>query len=146
MLAVDGAGRDAVVEVHGLAHLAPGALDPGPIALLQTEFGGCLRVDLHAGHRPQLAAPRQLAMLAVEVHGDATAGDAEDRVLLVGFRVAHPGVDTLHVVGSASVWKPGVTSGPSELGEVGSMVVAHSSCFMVGVGKPGMLMSSFVGC
>ena len=38
-------------------------------------------------------------MLAVEVHGDATAGDAEDRVLLVGLGVAHPGVDALHVVG-----------------------------------------------
>lgn len=45
------------------------------------------------------------------------------------------------------MWKPGVTSGPSEpSGKWDSMVVAHSSCFMVGVGKPGMLMFSFVGC
>ena len=81
VLAVDSARRDAVVEVHGLAHLAPGALDPGPIALLQAELGGCFRVDLHAGHRPQLATPRQLAMLAVEVHGDAATGGQDDGIL-----------------------------------------------------------------
>ena len=103
MLAVDGAGRDAVVEVgHGLADLAPGSFSihaQSPCS--RPSSAAVVRVDLHAGHRPQLAAPRQLAMLAVEVHGDAAAGDAEDRVLLVGFRVAHPGVDALHVVGQS---------------------------------------------
>ena len=56
------------VQIDALAHLAPLGLDPSPIALLQAQFRSVGRIHLQTRRRPQLAAPRQLAMLGVEVH------------------------------------------------------------------------------
>ena len=82
VLEVDDVFLHAVVQVGHFADLAPLGFDPHPVALLDAVLGGRLRVDLHARHGPQLAAPGKLAMLGVEVHRDATAGGGGQRVFL----------------------------------------------------------------
>jgi len=75
---MDGVRLDAREQEGLLAAATMRALNPHPIALLQPQALGVVGVHLHAGAGPQLAAPGQLAMLAVEVHRDAaTAGGDE---------------------------------------------------------------------
>ena len=87
VLAVDHALLDAVIQIGHLAHLGARAFNPHPIALLDAQLGGVGRIDLAARRRPQLTAPRQLTMFAVEVHGDATASGHKERPLLGNARL-----------------------------------------------------------
>ena len=99
MLGVDHVRLDAVVQIGRLANLAPRALDPNPVALLDSKLGSRFGIDLHTRHRPQFAAPRQLAMFRVEVHGNAPSGDTGNGIFLVRFRIRNRTVRGLCIVG-----------------------------------------------
>ena len=78
---VDRALLDAVVQVHDLADGAPRAADPNPLPLLQPQARCVVGVHLQTRAGPQLAAPRQLAMLGVEVHRLAGARRHDERAV-----------------------------------------------------------------
>lgn len=71
-------------------------LDPYPVALLDAQLGRVDRVDSHTRDRPQLAAPRKLTMLRVEVHRDTPASGHDDRVLGEALGVGYRQVRRLH--------------------------------------------------
>ena len=81
MLKVDNARLDAVIEVGRLTDLPFRRLDPNPVALLDSKLRGILGVYLHSRSGPLLTAPRQLAMLGVEVHRNAAARRGDEGVL-----------------------------------------------------------------
>ena len=99
MLAVDHPMRHAVEQIGRLADLTVRAFDPHPVALLDAPLLGVIGVDLAARRGPYFAAPRQLAMLGVEIHRDAAAGQALHRVLLPQFRVAIAAVGVRAIIG-----------------------------------------------
>ena len=107
VLEVDDVFLHAVVQVGHFADLAPFGFDPHPVALLDAVLGGRLRVDLHARHGPQLAAPGQLTMLGVEVHRYASSSDAGNGILLVRFRIDHRAVCGLCIIRQRFGSEPG---------------------------------------